>query len=111
MSSVYNPQADIQTILDAAAAADPASRFALMTTLERYQTQLKVMQQLRTDLATRGALVPAGPKSRKKTMPNPSIAEYDKVASAANQSVQTMLRICMSLGLASGASDEEVEEL
>lgn len=109
--SVYNPQADVQAILDAAQAADPASRFALMTTLERYQTQLRVMQQLRADLAARGALVPATAKGRKKTVPNPSIAEYDKVASAANQTVQAMLRICTALGLAAGSAGEEDDEL
>ena len=110
-SSIYNPQADVQAILDAANAADPGSRFALMTTLERYQTQLRVMQQLRSDLTTRGALVPATAKGRKKTVPNPSIAEYDKVASAANQTVQAMLRICTSLGLTAGPPPEEDDEL
>lgn len=109
MSSIYNPQADVQAILAAARAADPASRFALMTTLERYQTQLKVMQQLREDLSARGALVPATGRSRKKTTPNPSIAEYDKVAAAANQTVQAMLRICSNLGLTAAGGEEEDE--
>lgn len=112
MNSVYNPQADVDTILAAANGADPATRFAIMTTLERYQTQLTLMRQLRADLAERGALVPpAGGKSRKKTVPNPSIAEYDKVAAAANQTVQALVRLCTGLMAAQTAGADEEDDL
>lgn len=111
MSQIYNPQADVDTILAAARGADPATRFAIMTTLERYQTQLSLMRQLRADLAERGALIsPAGSRSRKKSVPNPSIAEYDKVSAAANTTMQALVRLCTGLMAAQAAADQDEED-
>lgn len=90
----YNPQLDLERILEAAAGADPGTRYLLNTIIARYQTQLRVLQDLQSDIKERGSLVlPPGSRAKSKRVPNPSIAEYGKASAAANATARTLLSV------------------
>lgn len=110
VGAAYNPMVDVEQILAAAKVADPATRFALMTTLDRYQTILSSLAALKKDIRTRGTVIPA-PGKRKPSIPNPSLAEYNKLSASASSTVTALLRICVTAGMTKREIAPEEDEL
>lgn len=102
---------NIESILAAAKDASPNAKLLLTTTLNRYQMQIKMMSDLQSDIMSRGVLVPVpGTRSKKNTTPNPSVAEYARVASAANSTAKTLLVILKEMDSPlAGVKDEDDE--
>ena len=67
------------------------------TTFDRYQMQLQLMETLKKSIKDKGATVDIVQNSGVKTVSNPSIAEYNKTASAANNTVGTLIKILKEL--------------
>ena len=67
------------------------------TTFERYQMQLKLMDELRESLKQNGMTVEIVQNSGVKTISNPSIAEYNRTANAANSTVSTLIKVLKEL--------------
>ena len=65
-----------------------------LTTLDRYKTQINIMEKLKVSIAQDGPTV---------------TKEYNKTASAANNTAQTLIKIVQSLGMNS-IMDLDVEE-
>lgn len=85
------------------------------TTFDRYKFQLKTMERLEKELKNGDVLVEKEYiKGRPNLVANPAIAEYNKTATAANQTVTTLLKIIvtfadgpvMNAGAAGGDDDE-----
>lgn len=75
------------------------------TTFERYQTQLHIMSELKDSIDIEGPLVEKEyVKGRPNISINPAITEYNKTATAANQTVSTLIKILSSFGSASEGS-------
>lgn len=68
------------------------------TTFERYQMQMKILDDLKAAIAEHGATVTKEyVKGRQNLVANPAIVEYNKTATAANGTVSTLINIIKSL--------------
>lgn len=73
--------------------------FFFITTFQRYQVQIQLLKQLETIIRQDGSLVEKEyVKGRKNVYTHPAIAEYNKTSTAANQTVQTLIKIVNSMG-------------
>ncbi len=68
--------------------------FFFTTTFNRYKVQLNTLTRLQKELDGGDLLVTKEyVKGRQNLVPNPAISEYNKTATAANQTVQTLIKI------------------
>lgn len=75
------------------------TNFFFLTTFKRYQVQMKIMNDLEKAINQDGALVTKEyVKGRENIYTNPAITEYNKTATAANNTVATLIKIVQSLG-------------
>ena len=114
MADNYDLNKDLRAVIEAARRKGADTNLFFTTTLDRYQMQLKMLSELKADIAKRGTVIlPAGKRAQGAKIPNPSIAEYNRAATAANQTVRTLLDIIAKLGERSifGAATESDDEL
>ena len=84
----------LEQILEAASKTGADTSLYYVTTLDRYNTQIKLLEQLKVSIAEDGTTVTKEyVKGRQNIVINPAITEYNKTASAANQTVQTLIKI------------------
>ena len=83
--------------------------FFFITTFERYQVQLDILDDLQKKIEEDGALVTKEyVKGRENVYTHPAITEYNKTCTSANQTVATLIKIIKSLRDNDG--DNEVED-
>lgn len=74
------------------------SNFFFVTTFKRYQVQISIMAELEAEFKKSGALVTKEyVKGRGNVYTNPAITEYNKTATAANNTVKTLIDIVEKL--------------
>ncbi len=72
--------------------------FLFLTTFQRYQVQLTILNNLQEKIEQDGALVTKEyVKGRENIYTHPAIGEYNKTSTAANQTVATLIKIIKSL--------------
>ena len=72
--------------------------FLFLTTFQRYQVQLTILNNLQEKIEADGALVTKEyVKGRENIYTHPAIGEYNKTSTAANQTVATLIKIIKSL--------------
>lgn len=72
--------------------------FLFLTTFQRYQMQLTILNNLKETIEQDGALVTKEyVKGRENIYTHPAISEYNKTSTAANQTVATLIKIIKSL--------------
>ena len=72
--------------------------FFFITAFQRYQVQIQLLMQLENHIRQDGALVEKEyVKGRKNVYTHPAIAEYNRPATAANQTGQTRIKILKSM--------------
>ena len=92
-------------ILEEAEKKGLSENYFFQTTFERYQTQLKIMNELKDSIDIEGPLVEKTyVKNRPCLSVNPAISEYNKTASAANGTVTTLIKILASFSGTTGSS-------
>lgn len=102
--------AQLDKIIDAASKAGADTNVLYLTTLDRYKTQINIMEKLKVSIAQDGPTVKKEyVKGRQNIVINPAISEYNKTASASNNTAQTLLKIVQALGLNS-IMDLEMED-
>ena len=70
------------------------TNFLFATTFKRYQTQLKILDQLSAAIAETDTMVKKEyVKGRRNTYVNPAISEYNKTATAANGTAAALINI------------------
>lgn len=92
----YDVKADIAAIVAAANApdADPAARFALISTLSRYQEQLRQLAELKSAIDEHGAMLTMRDSYGKTVlMENPAVKSYAKIAQQANATAGKLLKL------------------
>ena len=73
------------------------SNYFFVTTFERYQVQLDILENLKQVIAEEGMLVTKEyVKSRKNLYENPAISSFNRTTDSANKTVATLLRILKS---------------
>lgn len=89
--------------------------FFFTTTFNRYKVQLNTLTKLQKELDKGELLVEKEyVKGRKNLVANPAIGEYNKTSTAANQTVQTLIKIITTFAegpVMNGASsgDDEID--
>ena len=94
-----------QEILRIAAQHGVEQNFFFITTFKRYQVQTKILSDLEAVIKKDGNLVTKEyVKGRKNVYSHPAIGEYNKTATAANQTVQTLMKIINQMRSGDGDS-------
>ena len=87
-----------EEILRIAAQNGVEQNFFFLTTFKRYQVQIKILNDLEKTIRAEGNTVTKEyVKGRKNVYTHPAIGEYNKTSTAANQTVQTLMRIVMTM--------------
>ena len=98
-------QEQAEKVLERAEAGGVQSNFFFITTFKRYQVQLKILTDLEEEMKKTGTMITKTyVKGRENLCANPAIAEYNKTSTAANSTVDTLVRIMDKL------SEEPVKE-
>lgn len=75
------------------------SNYFFVTTFERYQVQLSILEDLKKAVEDEGMLVSKEyVKGRKNVYTNPAVAEFNKTTDSANKTVATLIRIIKNFG-------------
>ena len=83
-----------QEILRRAKERGLENNFLFVTTFERYMVQIRIMENLETQIEELGPTVSKEyVKGRTNVYTNPAISEYNKTATAANGTVGTIIKI------------------
>lgn len=86
------------------------SNYFFVTTFERYQVQLQILDDLKKAINDEGMLVKKEyVKGRKNVYTNPAVSDYNRTTDSANKTVATLLRILKSFD--SEQSQEETDPL
>lgn len=89
-----------------------SDHYLFQTTFKRYQTQLRILDDLEKAIDEYGATVTKEyVKDRKNLMSNPAITEYNRTSTAANGTVATLINIIKSAKPTDDKSDSLAEFL
>ena len=94
--AAYDVKADVAAILAYAERpdADPAARLALISTLSRYQEQLRHLAQLKAAIDEHGAMMDIRDSYGKAVLiENPAVRTYNKVTKEANATAGKLMQI------------------
>lgn len=88
-----------EEVLKRAEGKGVSTNFFFLTTFQRYQVQMSVMEELEKAIKEYGPTVTKEyVKGRQNVVVNPAITEYNKTATAANGTVATLIKIVDSFG-------------
>ena len=86
------------------------SNYFFVTTFERYQVQLRILEELKTAIEEEGMLVAKEyVKGRKNIYSNPAVGDYNRTTDSANKTVATLMRIIKNFGVEK--DEEDVDPL
>jgi hypothetical protein len=86
------------------------SNYFFVTTFERYQVQLQILEDLKQAINDEGMLVSKEyVKGRKNLYTNPAVSDFNRTTDSANKTVATLLRILKSFD--ADVSQEESDPL
>lgn len=75
------------------------NNYFFITTFERYQMQLAILDDLKRAIEDEGMLVSKEyVKGRKNVYANPAVSEYNKTTDSANKTVSTLMKIIKAFG-------------
>lgn len=101
MANKYNSatlQEQLDAILQRASESGLENNYFMVTTLSRYQQQLKLIKRLAEQLEQDGYTVSKEyVKGRLNVCAHPCVAAYNQACTSANNTVQTLLKILKSL--------------
>ena len=86
------------------------SNYFFITTFQRYQVQLKILDELEKSIKDDGILVEKEyVKGRKNVYSHPAISDYNRTTDSANKTVSTLMKIIKSFD--ADAPDKEEDPL
>ena len=98
-------------ILEIAEKHGVEQNFFFLTTFKRYQVQINILNELEKKIKSDGTLVTKEyVKGRQNVYTHPAVSEYNKTATAANQTVQTLIKIITVLRDEDGDAANEIWE-
>ena len=97
-----------QEILRIAEQHGVEQNFFFITTFKRYQVQMKITADLEKAINDDGVLVTKEyVKGRQNIYSHPAIGDYNKTTDSANKTVNTLIKIIMSLRKESNADEDD----
>lgn len=107
MDKNLNVQA--KEILEIAEKHGVEQNFFFITTFRRYQIQMNILSDLEKTIKSEGPLVVKEyVKGRKNVYTHPAINEYNRTATGANQTVQTLMKIITTLRKEEDGAESEI---
>lgn len=98
LNNTVDLNAMAEEILRIAAQQGVEQNFFFLTTFKRYQVQIKILHDLEKTIKAEGNTVTKEyVKGRKNVYTHPAIGEYNKTSTAANQTVQTLMKIVTTM--------------
>lgn len=102
----------IDEIMELAQRGGMEDNFFFMTTLDRYQTQLRILEELKKAIDDEGMLVTKEyVRGRGNLYTNPAVGEFNRTTDSANKTVSTLLRIIRSLESADKSEPDPLMEM
>lgn len=93
-------KAQAQEIMRQAEESNVQSNYFFITTFERYQMQLNILDELAKAIEDEGMLVSKEyVKGRKNLYTNPAVSDYNKTTDSANKTVSTLMKIIKGFGV------------
>ena len=88
-----------EKIMEIAEHYNAQGNFLFKTTFERYMTQINLLTRLKKEFKDPDSMLVKKEyvKGRENLYTNPAIGEYNKTATAANQTAQTLIKILKEL--------------
>ena len=84
------------------------SNYFFVTTFQRYQVQLQILEELEQAIKDEGMLVSKEyVKGRKNLYTNPAVSDYNRTTDSANKTVATLLRILKSFDADAGKEETD----
>ena len=84
------------------------SNYFFITTFERYQVQLNILNELEKVIADEGYLVTKEyVKGRKNLYSSPAVAEYNKTTDSANKTVACLMKIIRNFNVNDTTEEED----
>ena len=103
-------KAKAKEIIKLAEESGTQSNYFFVTTFERYQQQLEILEKLKEKIKEDGMVVEKTyVKGRENVYTNPAVTEFNKTTDSANKTVATLLKIIKSFG--SDSTQEERDPL
>lgn len=85
-------------LLELAQKANVEQNFFFLSTFKRYRVQLDILNKLEEEIGESGVLVTKQyVKGRENVYTHPAVTDYNRTATSANQTVQTLLKIITTL--------------
>lgn len=107
MTKATSLQEQAEKILEQAESKGVSTDFFFKTTFDRYLFQIKLLDELKKSIWEHGMTITKEyVRGRENLVANPSIKEYNKTATAANQTVTTLMKIITSLSEEEGGSSK-----
>lgn len=98
IDNTMNLNEQAQEILRIASQHGVEQNFFFLTTFKRYQVQIKILNDLEVKIKEDGPTVTKEyVKGRKNVYTHPAIGDYNKTSTAANQTVQTLMKIITTM--------------
>lgn len=95
--SALSAQAD--EIMRLAEESGVKNNYFFVTTFDRYQVQLKILNELEKAIEDEGMLVSKEyVKGRKNVYSNPAVSDYNRTTDSANKTVSTLIKIIKNFG-------------
>lgn len=96
-------------IIKLAEASGLQSNYFFVTTFKRYQTQLKILEELNKVMEDEGMLVTKEyVKGRKNLYSSPAVAEFNRTTDSANKTVVTLMKIIKEFNVDGMTDDEDL---
>jgi len=101
-----------QAILAEAKEKGLHNNYFLVTTLDRYRFQLRILAELEKEIKKSGPMVTKEyVKGRKNVYTSPAIAEYNKTVSSANGTASTLMSFLRQPAPTTGGGPSKLQEL
>ena len=111
IKNAMNLNEQAQEILSIAAEHGVEQNFFFITTFKRYQVQIQILNELEKTIKDEGPVVTKEyVKGRKNIYTHPAIGDYNRTSTAANQTVQTLMKIISDLRV-NKDDENETDEL
>ena len=109
MANTKDLKAMADEILKTAEQSGVDGNYFFITTFERYQTQLDVLEKLKAAIEADGVLVTKQyVKGRENVYTSPAVADYNRTTDSANKTVSTLMKIIKSFGK---STDDDTDPL
>lgn len=85
-----------------------SNNYLFVTTFERYQVQLNILEELEQTIKEQGVLTSKEyVRGTKNLYTHPAVSDYNRTTDSANKTVSTLMRIIKSFGVEDNSEEQD----